>query len=139
MAYWVEVDAKRGAGLIGRLGGATGERVGLAAIEVLYREVEMHLLRYGPLGPGRCHEGGDLLKGQCRRGTVEQLDPLHVFWLEVAEWFDLEAGECGVELGECNRIRAIERGELEAWQVHRSTVQQRCLTFKRLCSLWACR
>ena len=100
---------------MGVLDGSHLQHGHLARIEVGDREVQVHLLGVilaGPLGGAVVV---DPLEGDGGACFGTQLHPLRVVGVRLGQ---RPAGEGGIELRECSRVRAIDGDELEARDRH---------------------
>lgn len=103
MAGGIEEDAEGLARLEFGLPGAEFEDLRLGSVEVVYHDVDVHLLRMVLAGPARGTVVLDLLEADGRPGVGCDLCPRAV----VVD-ADLPVEEVAVELGELTSIRSIE-------------------------------
>ena len=115
MSNGIEVDPEGGPRLVLVFPRADRERAGFAVVEIGYEEVEVELLGNRTRRP----RGRDVVRHLLERDrwmrAVVQLDPLDVFGFDVAEGFDLEAGELRVKSWPVrwdrgNPIRPVDSG-----------------------------
>ena len=74
MTYRVQGHSESLPGLVIGFSSTDAKDVTFSLVEIINFKVEMHLFRYGPIGPGGRHIVLDCLKTQSRQGIVHQVD-----------------------------------------------------------------